>query len=151
MNTVQVGRTHGQHAEPTSLGYRFAITYQELENALTKLYLSRREIEIVTIKGSTGTYAHISPQIQEDLSYRLRLFTSPGSFQAFPRNRYSFYFSVLSHIGQIINSLVTTLRSLSREEIGEFSEVSEDHQIGSSSMPHKKNPITLENISGLSR
>ncbi|PYC99605.1 hypothetical protein B4U78_015785 [Microbacterium esteraromaticum] len=75
MNTVQIGRTHGRHAEPISFGHKFAIYYQELESALEQLYFSRRYIEVITIKGATGSFAHISPEIQEDLANRLGLLT----------------------------------------------------------------------------
>ncbi|AFO52273.1 adenylosuccinate lyase [Candidatus Mycoplasma haematolamae str. Purdue] len=151
IDTVQVGRTHGQHAEPTSFGYKFAITYQEIESALESLYQDRRNLEVITIKGSVGTYAHIGPDVQEDLAYRLHMFSGGASYQALPRNRYTAYLNSLSLIGQIINSLAFTLRTLAREEIAEVCECFEEEQVGSSSMPHKLNPVTLENISGLTR
>ncbi|RAO95057.1 adenylosuccinate lyase [Mycoplasma wenyonii] len=151
INTVQIGRTHGRHAEPISFGHKFAICYQELESALEQLYLSRRYIEVITIKGATGSFAHISPEIQEDLANRLGLLTIWGTTQALPRNRHSSYLFSLSQIGKIINSLAVNLRTLSREEISEISLESTKSQVGSSAMPHKVNPVSLENISGLSR
>lgn len=151
LNTAQIGRTHGRHAEPISFGHKFAICYQELEIALEQLYLSRRYIEVITIKGATGSFAHIGPEIQEDLASRLGLFTIWGTTQALPRNRHSAYLFSLSQIGKIINSLAVNLRTLSREEISEISLEPTKSQVGSSAMPHKTNPVSLENISGLSR
>ncbi|AHC39927.1 adenylosuccinate lyase [Mycoplasma ovis str. Michigan] len=151
LNTPQVGRTHGRHAEPISFGHKFAICYQELENALEQLYLSRKYIEVITIKGATGSFAHIGNEIQEDLANRLGLFTIWGTTQALPRNRHSAYLFALSQIGRIINSLAVNLRTLAREEISEIYLESEKSQVGSSAMPHKVNPVILENISGLSR
>ncbi|CBZ40756.1 putative adenylosuccinate lyase [Mycoplasma suis KI3806] len=148
---IQVGRTHGRHAEPTSFGYRFAITYQELESALESLYISRRYLEVISIKGSTGTYAHIGPEVQEELSSRFGLYTISGSTQALPRNRYSSYIYSLSHIGSIINSLALTLRTFMREEINEIEILKPKDSVGSSSMPHKLNPVELENITGLTK
>ncbi|CCE66916.1 lyase family protein [Candidatus Mycoplasma haematominutum] len=151
MDTLQVGRTHGRHAELSSFGLKFAITYQELEKAIELLYHSRRQVEVITLKGSTGTYAHISPEIQEKLAQRLKLFSVYSSTQALPRGRYFSYLFSLSLIGQLLNALAFNLRTLSREEIGEISEKLSHGQIGSSSMPHKSNPVRLENIAGLSR
>ncbi|AFN65034.1 adenylosuccinate lyase [Mycoplasma wenyonii str. Massachusetts] len=147
----QIGRTHGRHAEPISFGHKFAICYQELENALEQLYLARRNIEVITIKGATGSFAHISSEIQENLAHRLGLFTILGTTQALPRNRHSAYLFALSQLGKIINTLAINLRTLAREEISEISLIPSKSQVGSSAMPHKTNPVTLENISGLTR
>ncbi|AGX89171.1 adenylosuccinate lyase [Mycoplasma parvum] len=148
---LQIGRTHGRHAEPTSFGYKFAIIYQELENSIEAFYLSRRNIEVISIKGSVGTFAHIGPEIQEELANRFGLFTISGSTQALPRNRYSSYIFALYQIASIINGLALNLRTLMREEISEIYILKEEKNVGSSSMPHKLNPVELENITGLTK
>lgn len=134
-----------------SFGCRFAQVYSDLQLAIDHFAEIRKSVEVVSLSGSVGNCSYLDPGLQNYVAKELGLFSSLGSTQVLSRTRYYSYFSVLNSIGQIINSLSVDLRILCRTEIGEVSEGFTELQIGSSSMPHKKNPITLENICGLFR
>ncbi|CBY92095.1 adenylosuccinate lyase / hypoxanthine phosphoribosyltransferase (fusion) [Mycoplasma haemofelis str. Langford 1] len=135
----------------TSFGYKFALFFNSLNELLSDFKNIRSQIECASFSGSVGTYAHIDMDFQEFAARELNLFSATSSNQVISRTRYYSYFSLLSSIGLLIEELAMELRHLSRTEIAEISEGFEELQIGSSSMPHKKNPITLENICGLVR
>ncbi|OAL10189.1 hypothetical protein A6V39_01930 [Candidatus Mycoplasma haematobovis] len=134
-----------------SLGYKFATCYAHLNELLESFSDIRPYIECASISGAVGTCAHVTPDCQEYISQKLNLFSSKASTQVLSRERYSSYFSILASIGTLISDLALDLRQLTRTEIGELSETFGTRQIGSSCMPHKRNPITLENICGLAR
>lgn len=148
---VQIGRTHGIHGEPTSFGYKFALWYDEFNRNLTRFELARKEVEVGKISGAVGTFANTGIKLQDFVCRKLKINSSNGSTQIIQRDNHAFYFSALAVIASTIEKISIELRHLSRTEVGEVSEFFDFNQKGSSAMPHKKNPISLENICGLSR
>lgn len=134
-----------------SIGHKFAVCYENLNELLESFKNIRPYIECASISGAVGTCCHVTTDCQEYISQKLNLFNSKASTQVLSRERYSSYFSILSSIGALIADLAIDLRHLARTEAGELSETFGEQQIGSSCMPHKRNPITLENICGLAR
>ncbi|MFP4392676.1 MAG: adenylosuccinate lyase [Desulfohalobiaceae bacterium] len=148
---ICMGRTHGVHAEPTSLGLKFAGFYAELARQRRRLDSAHAEMKTGKISGAVGTYVHLSPQVEEIACRHLGLEPDPISTQIIQRDRYAHYFSVLAQIAGSIERLATELRHLQRTEVLELEEGFAPGQKGSSAMPHKKNPISAENLCGLAR
>jgi adenylosuccinate lyase len=150
-DTVMVGRTHGIHAEPYTLGLKFAGWYSEALRNRKRLQDAREEIRYGKISGAVGTYAHLGPEIEKDVLDRLELKVEPIATQVIPRDRYAFVFSVLGIVASSLDRIATEIRHLQKSDVREVEEPFRKGQKGSSAMPHKRNPIKCENVSGLSR
>ncbi|HBY57590.1 MAG TPA: adenylosuccinate lyase [Candidatus Atribacteria bacterium] len=149
--TIMVGRTHGVHAEPITLGFKFALWYSEMQRNLERMKRAKEEISCGKISGAVGTFAHIEPYIEEYVCKKLDLYPAKISNQIIQRDRYAYYLSVLAVIASSLEKFATEIRGLQRTEIHEVEEEFAKGQKGSSAMPHKKNPIISERICGLSR
>jgi len=149
--TVMVGRTHGIHAEPYTLGLKFAGWYCEANRNRVRLAAAREEIRYGKISGAVGTYAHLGPEIEADVLERLGLLVEPVATQVIPRDRYAVLFSVLAVLASSLDRIATEIRHLQRSDVREVEEPFRKGQKGSSAMPHKRNPIKCENVSGLAR
>ena len=149
--TVMVGRTHGIHAEPYTLGLKFAGWYAEARRNLGRLRGAREEIRFGKISGSVGTYVHLGPEIEAEVLERLGLSVEPLSTQVVPRDRHASLVSVLGILASSLDRIATEIRHLQRSDVREVEEPFGRSQKGSSSMPHKRNPIKCENVSGLAR
>ncbi len=149
--TVTIGRSHGIHAEPTTLGVKLAGHYAEFQRNRERLVRARTEIATCAISGSTGTFANIDPDIEAYVAEKLGLAVEPVSTQVIPRDRHAYFFSVLAVIASGIERLATEIRHLQRTEVREAEEYFSPGQKGSSSMPHKRNPVLSENLTGLAR
>jgi adenylosuccinate lyase len=149
--TVMVGRTHGIHAEPYTLGLKFAGWYCEAQRNRERLAAAREEIRFGKISGAVGTYAHLGPEIEADVLERLGLQVEPVATQVIPRDRYAVFFSVLGVLASSLDRIATEIRHLQRSDVREVEEPFRKGQKGSSAMPHKRNPIKCENVSGLAR
>ncbi|WP_434414423.1 adenylosuccinate lyase [symbiont of Argiope bruennichi] len=149
--TYTVGRTHGIHAEVTTFGYKVAVWYNVMQRNFIRFLSSRSRIEIGIISGSVGNYCNVDPFIQDFVCDNLLLSSSQISTQILERDRHSEYIATLALIASGIEQIALEIRLLQQTEIGEVQEPFDKDQIGSSSMPHKKNPILSENICGLSR
>jgi len=149
--TVMMGRSHGMHAEPITFGLKMAIWYEETRRNLERLLRAKEEISFGKISGAMGTYAHLSPSIETDVLKKLGLLPEPVANQVVQRDRHAHYLQVLALIAASIEKFAMEIRHLQRTEVGEVEEPFEAGQKGSSSMPHKRNPIGCENICGLSR
>jgi len=146
-----VGRTHGVHAEPTSFGLRFLAFYAALLRDAERLKRAREGIRVVMLSGSVGNYAHVEPAVEAWVAQRLGFAIEPASTQVVPRDRHAELMSALAILGADLERIAVELRHLQRTEVLETQEPFGYKQTGSSSMPHKKNPVALENISGLAR
>ncbi|RIH86541.1 Adenylosuccinate lyase [Meiothermus luteus] len=146
-----VGRTHGVHAEPTAFGLRFLSFYAALLRDAERLRRAREGIRVAMLSGSVGNYAHVAPAVEAYVARRLGLAVEPVSTQVVPRDRHAELLSGLAILGANLERIAVELRHLQRTEVLEAQEPFGYKQTGSSSMPHKKNPVALENISGLSR
>ena len=149
--TLTIGRSHGIHAEPTTFGLKLAGFYAEFEGARQRLDAARREIAVCAISGAVGTFAHIDPQVEEYVAAKLGLTPEPVSTQVIPRDRHAFYFATLGVIAGSVERLATEIRHLQRTEVREAEEYFAPGQKGSSAMPHKRNPVLTENLTGLAR
>jgi adenylosuccinate lyase len=149
--TIMVGRTHGIHAEPTTMGLKFALWYEEAKRNIRRLEGAIERISVGQISGAVGTYEHLSPSVEEFVCARLGLEPAPVSTQIIQRDRHAEYMSVLALIGGSLEKIATEIRHLQRTEVLEAEEYFSEGQKGSSSMPHKRNPITCERIAGLAR
>lgn len=150
-DTVMMGRSHGQHAEPTTFGLMLAGHVAEFQRAHTRLCNAVYQIRFGKISGAVGTNVHIPPEVEREILSELKLSREPVSTQVVPRDRYAGFFSALSFITAAAEHLAINIRHLSRTEVGEVAEGFSSGQKGSSAMPHKRNPIASENISGLAR
>ena len=150
-DTVCIGRSHGIHAEPTTFGLKMLQAYVEFERNKVRLENAVLEISTCAISGSVGTFANVDPFIEEYVSKKLNLNIEPISSQVVPRDRYAAFFSTLAIIASSVERLSTEIRHLQRSEVMEVEEYFSKKQKGSSSMPHKRNPILTENLTGLSR
>lgn len=150
-DTLMMGRTHGIHAEPTSLGLKITVWYCEMERNLERFRLARQAIEIGKISGPVGTFSHLPPRVEELACKKLGLGFAKASTQTLQRDRHAEFSCTLAIIGSTYDKIATEIRHLQRTEVGEVGEPFATGQKGSSSMPHKRNPIGSENISGLSR
>ena len=149
--TLCVGRSHGVHAEPTSFGLKLAGHYAEFARAAERLQTARREIATCAISGPVGTFASVDPAVEVHVAERMGLAPEPVSTQVIPRDRHAMYFAVLGVVAGAIERLAVEIRHLQRSEVGEAAEAFGKGQKGSSAMPHKKNPILSENLTGLAR
>ena len=148
---ITIGRSHGIHAEPTTIGLKFAYAYAEFKRNLKRLEIAQKEISICKISGPVGTYSSISPSVEAYVAKKLGLKTEDVSTQIIPRDRHAAFFSALSILAGSIDRLATEIRHLQRTEVLEAEESFGKGQKGSSAMPHKRNPVLSENLSGLSR
>jgi adenylosuccinate lyase len=149
--TPTVARSHGIHAEPTTFGLKLAGHYAEFARNRERLVAARKEIATCQISGSVGTFANIDPRVEEYVAKKLGLTPEPVSTQIIPRDRHAAFFMALALIAAAIERFATELRHLQRTELREASEFFAEGQKGSSSMPHKRNPVLSENLTGLSR
>ena len=146
-----MGRSHGIHAEPTTFGLKMLQAYEEFYRNRNRLQNAIEEISTCAISGSVGTFANIDPYVEEYVAMKLDLNIEPISTQIIPRDRHASFFSVLAIIASSIERLSTEIRHLQRSEVMEVAEYFSKNQKGSSSMPHKRNPILTENLTGLAR
>jgi len=149
--TLMMGRTHGVHAEPITLGLKFALWYEEVRRNLERMKMARGEIAYGKISGAVGTYAHLEPFVEEYVCKKLELTPCKISSQIVQRDRHAYYLSVLAIIASSLNKFALEIRGLQRTEIREVEEEFVKGQKGSSAMPHKRNPIVCEQICGLAR
>ena len=150
-NTLTIGRSHGIHAEPTTFGLKLAQSYAEMKRNYDKLVQARSEIAVCCISGAVGTYANIDPRIEKHVAKAIGLTPEPISTQVIPRDRHAFYFTILALIASSIERIATEIRHLQRTEVLEAEEYFSPGQKGSSAMPHKRNPVLSENLTGLAR
>ena len=149
--TPCIGRSHGIHAEPLTFGLKLASFYEEFKRNKKRLVSAIEEISTCAISGAVGTFANINPNVEKQVAKKLGLKIEPISTQIIPRDRHAFYFSVLGIIAGSVERVATEIRHLQRTEVYELQEYFSKKQKGSSAMPHKKNPILSENLTGLSR
>jgi adenylosuccinate lyase len=149
--TPTIGRSHGIHAEPTTFGLKLASAYAEFSRGRERLLAARREVATCAISGSVGTFAQIDPRVEEHVAKAMGLAVEPVSTQVIPRDRHAMYFATLGVIASSMERLATETRHLQRTEVLEAEEFFSEGQKGSSSMPHKRNPVLAENITGLAR
>jgi len=149
--TICIGRSHGIHAEPTTFGLKLASFYEEFKRNKKRLESAINEISTCAISGAVGTFANVDPRVEAHVAKRLNLKVEPISTQIIPRDRHAYYFSVLAIIAGSIERIATEIRNLQRTELQEVEEFFDKKQKGSSAMPHKKNPILSENLTGLAR
>jgi adenylosuccinate lyase len=150
-NTPIIGRSHGIHAEPTSFGLKLAQTYAEFDRARTRLVAAREDVATCAISGAVGTFANVSPEVEAHVAAELGLKPEPISTQVIPRDRHAMFFATLGVIASSIERLATEIRHLQRTEVLEVEEYFSPGQKGSSAMPHKRNPVLSENLTGLAR
>jgi adenylosuccinate lyase len=149
--TPTIGRSHGIHAEPTSFGLKLAGHFAEFARGRARLVTARGEIATCAISGAVGTFAHVDPRVEAYVAARLGLATEPVSTQIIPRDRHAMFFAVLAMIASGVERLAIEVRHLQRSEVREAEEFFHAGQKGSSSMPHKRNPVLSENLTGLAR
>ena len=149
--TVMIGRTHGVHAEPITFGLKLAIWYQEMERHLSRFYRAVDDICVGKISGAVGTFAQIPPQVEAYVCRKSGLKPAPVSSQIVQRDRHAYYFATLALIASSLEKFAVEIRHLQRTEVQEAEEPFTPGQKGSSAMPHKRNPILSENVSGLAR
>jgi adenylosuccinate lyase len=149
--TPTIGRSHGIHAEPTTFGLKLAGLYAEFVRARARLVTAREEIATCAISGSVGTFANVGPRVEAHVAEKLGLKVEPVSTQVIPRDRHAAFFAALAVVASSLERLAVEVRHLQRTEVGEAEEYFSPGQKGSSSMPHKRNPILSENICGLAR
>jgi adenylosuccinate lyase len=146
-----MGRSHGIHAEPTTMGLKFARFYAEFQRGKERLVHARKDIATCAISGAVGTFANIDPRVEEYVAEKMGLVAEPISSQVIPRDRHAQFFAVLGVIASSMENVVTEIRHMQRTEVREAQEYFAPGQKGSSAMPHKRNPILSENITGLAR
>ena len=149
--TVTMGRSHGIHAEPVTLGLKFASFYAEFDRNRKRLKAAREDIATCAISGAVGTFAHIDPYVEQYVAQHLGLKVEPVSTQVIPRDRHAQFFATLGVIASSIERIATEIRHLQRTEVREVEEYFAPGQKGSSAMPHKRNPVLTENLTGLAR
>jgi adenylosuccinate lyase len=149
--TLCIGRSHGIHAEPTTFGLKLASHYAEFTRGRVRLEQARREIATCAISGAVGTFANVRPEIEARVAKRLGLTPEPISTQVIPRDRHAVFFATLAVLASGVERLATEIRHLQRTEVGEVAEAFGVGQKGSSAMPHKRNPVLAENLTGLAR
>jgi adenylosuccinate lyase len=150
-DTLTVGRSHGVHAEPTTFGLKLAVAYAEFARARERLVRAREEVATCAISGAVGTFAHVDPRVEAHVAKKLGLRPEPISTQVVPRDRHAVYFATLAVVASSIERLATEIRHLQRTEVLEAEEYFSEGQKGSSAMPHKRNPVLSENLTGLAR
>jgi adenylosuccinate lyase len=149
--TPSIGRSHGIHAEPVTFGLKMAQAYAEFTRCRERLVHARKEVATCAISGAVGTFANIDPRVEEHVAAKLGLTPEPVSTQVIPRDRHAMYFATLGVVASSIERLATEIRHLQRTEVLEAEEFFSEGQKGSSAMPHKRNPVLTENLTGLAR
>ena len=149
--TLCIGRSHGIHAEPTTFGLKLLTFYKEFSRNHKRLQAAIKEISTCAISGAVGTFANVDPRVEKYVAKKLNLYVEPISTQVIPRDRHAYFFSVLAIIASSIERFATEIRHLQRTEVSEVEEFFNKKQMGSSAMPHKKNPVLTENLTGLAR
>ena len=149
--TPTIGRSHGIHAEPTTFGVKLATYFAEFTRARARLVAARAEIATCAISGAVGTFANINPQVEEHVAKAMNLAVEPVSTQVIPRDRHAAYFAALGVVASSLERLAVEIRHLQRTEVLEAEEYFSPGQKGSSAMPHKRNPVLTENVTGLAR
>ncbi len=149
--TPTIGRSHGIHAEPVTFGLKLAYAYAEFSRARARLIAARKEVATCAISGAVGTFAQIDPRVEEHVAKAMGLVPEPVSTQVIPRDRHAMYFATLGVIASSVERLAIEIRHLQRTEVLEAEEFFSEGQKGSSAMPHKRNPVLSENLTGLSR
>jgi adenylosuccinate lyase len=149
--TPTIGRSHGVHAEPTTFGLKLAVAYAEFARAKERLLRAREEVGTCAISGAVGTFAHVDPRVEAYVAKKLGLRVEPVSTQVIPRDRHAIYFATLAVVASSVERLATEIRHLQRTEVLEAEEFFSEGQKGSSAMPHKRNPVLSENLTGLAR
>ena len=149
--TICIGRSHGVHAEPTTFGLKLASFYEEFKRNQKRLQQAVNEISTCAISGAVGTYANVDPNVEAYVAKKLNLRIEPVSTQIIPRDRHAYYFSILGIIAGSVERAATEIRNLQKTELQEVEEFFGKNQKGSSAMPHKRNPILSENLTGLAR
>ncbi len=150
-DTIRIGRSHGIHAEPTTMGLTFARFYAEMDRNLARLRTARDEIATGAISGAVGTFANIDPAVEEHVCAQLGLSPEPISTQVIPRDRHAAFFAALGVVASSVENVAVEIRHMQRTEVLEAAEFFSMGQKGSSAMPHKKNPVLTENLTGLAR
>ncbi|MEO9789365.1 MAG: adenylosuccinate lyase [Aurantimonas coralicida] len=150
-DTITIGRSHGIHAEPTTFGVKLALAYAEFERCRERLVAARAEIATCAISGAVGTFANIDPRVEAHVAKAMGLTVEPVSTQIIPRDRHAMFFATLGVVASSIERLATEVRHLQRTEVLEAEEYFSPGQKGSSAMPHKRNPVLTENLTGLAR
>jgi adenylosuccinate lyase len=150
-NTITIGRSHGIHAEPTTFGIKLAEAYAEFSRARERLVRAREDIATCAISGAVGTFANIDPRVEEHVARKMGLKPEPVSTQVIPRDRHAMFFATLAVIASSIERVAIEIRHLQRTEVLEAEEYFSPGQKGSSAMPHKRNPVLTENLTGLAR
>jgi adenylosuccinate lyase len=149
--TPTIGRSHGIHAEPTTFGLKLAVAYAEFSRARERLVAAREEVSTCALSGAVGTFAQIDPRVEAHVAKAMGLKVEPVSTQIIPRDRHAMYFAVLGVVASSAERLATEIRHLQRTEVLEAEEFFSEGQKGSSAMPHKRNPVLSENVTGLAR
>ncbi|WP_456621322.1 adenylosuccinate lyase [Bradyrhizobium sp. P5_C12] len=149
--TPTIGRSHGIHAEPVTFGLKLAYAYAEFSRAKERLIAARKEVATCAISGAVGTFAQIDPRVEEHVAKAMGLVPEPISTQVIPRDRHAMYFSTLGVIASSVERIAVEIRHMQRTEVLEAEEFFSEGQKGSSAMPHKRNPVLSENLTGLSR
>jgi adenylosuccinate lyase len=149
--TPTIGRSHGIHAEPVTFGLKLAQAYAEFDRCRERLVAARKEVATCAISGAVGTFANIDPRVEEHVAAKMGLAVEPVSTQVIPRDRHAMYFATLAVVASSIERLATEIRHLQRSEVYEAEEFFSEGQKGSSAMPHKRNPVLTENLTGLAR
>ena len=150
-HTPIIGRTHSIHAEPTTFGLKLANWYAETQRNIARFERAAEEMRVGKLSGAVGTFAHLDPEMEEKICHRLGLEPAPISSQVIQRDRHAYYVATLATIASTLDKIATEIRHLQRTEVREAEEFFSEKQKGSSAMPHKRNPITTEQISGLAR
>jgi adenylosuccinate lyase len=150
-DTVQIGRTHGMHAEPITFGLKLALWYDEMTRNFTRFSAAAEEMRVGKISGAVGTFGHIGPQAEERICQRLGLRPAPIASQVISRDRHANYIATLALVAATLEKIALEIRHLQRTEVREVEEPFAEGQKGSSAMPHKRNPVTCEQICGLAR
>ncbi len=150
-DTIRIGRSHGIHAEPTTMGLTFARFYAEMDRNLRRLRTAREEIATGALSGAVGTFANIDPAVEAHVCAKLGLTPEPISTQVIPRDRHAAFFATLGVVASSIENIATEIRHMQRTEVLEAEEFFSAGQKGSSAMPHKRNPVLTENLTGLAR
>lgn len=150
-DTPMIGRSHGIHAEPVTFGLKLATFYAEFDRHLSRFRRARNDVRVGKISGAVGTFAHVPPSVERYVCWRMHLKPAPISTQIVQRDRHAHFFAVLAGIASSLEKLAVEIRHLQRTEVGEAAEPFGKGQKGSSAMPHKRNPILCENVTGLAR
>jgi len=150
-DTPQIGRTHGIHAEPITFGFKLANWYSETQRNIERFHQAAEGLRVGKFSGAVGTFAHLSPELEEKICARLGLKAADISSQVIQRDRHAYYLATLAVIASTLDKIATEIRHLQRTEVREAEEFFSEKQKGSSAMPHKRNPVTSEQISGLAR